>query len=90
MSSRAEALQNVESTIVELGSIFTQLAEVVQAQGEMTARIDENVEETLANVDSAKAQLLRYLNGISGNRLLLVKVFGVLMAFLMMFVLFIA
>jgi syntaxin 5 len=30
--SRAEALQNVETTIVELGSIFTQLAEMVAAQ----------------------------------------------------------
>ncbi len=29
MNSRAEALQNVEATIVELGSIFTQLAEMV-------------------------------------------------------------
>jgi hypothetical protein len=30
LSSRAEALQNVEATIVELGSIFTQLAEMVR------------------------------------------------------------
>jgi hypothetical protein len=31
-ASRAEALHNVETTIVELGSIFTQLAEMVAAQ----------------------------------------------------------
>jgi hypothetical protein len=73
-SSRAEALHNVEATIVELGSIFTQLAEMVAAQGEMTQRIDENVEETLGNVDNAKAQLMKYLNNISGNRWLLMKV----------------
>lgn len=73
-SSRAEALHNVEATIVELGSIFTQLAEMVAAQGEMTARIDENVEEALGNVDSAKAQLMKYLNNISGNRWLMMKV----------------
>lgn len=29
LSSRAEALHNVEATIVELGGIFTQLAEMV-------------------------------------------------------------
>jgi syntaxin 5 len=73
-SSRAEALHNVEATIVELGSIFTQLAEMVAAQGEMTQRIDENVEETLGNVDNAKAQLMKYLNNISGNRWLMMKV----------------
>jgi syntaxin 5 len=90
LSSRAEALQNVEATIVELGSIFTQLAEMVQAQGEMAQRIDENVEETLGNVDSAKAQLMRYLNSISSNRMLMVKVFLVLMLFMAVFVLFVA
>jgi superoxide dismutase len=73
-SSRAEALHNVEATIVELGSIFTQLAEMVAAQGEMTQRIDENVEETLGNVDNAKAQLMKYLNNISSNRWLMMKV----------------
>ncbi|GBF92493.1 syntaxin-like [Raphidocelis subcapitata] len=90
LSSRAEALQNVEATIVELGSIFTQLAEMVQAQGEMAQRIDENVEETLGNVDSAKAQLMRYLNSISSNRMLMIKVFLVLMLFMAVFVLFVA
>ncbi|WIA32739.1 hypothetical protein OEZ86_005924 [Tetradesmus obliquus] len=89
-SSRAEALHNVEATIVELGSIFTQLAEMVAAQGEMTARIDENVEEALGNVDSAKAQLMKYLNNISGNRWLMMKVFMVLMLFLVVFIVFIA
>ncbi|KAF6251783.1 t-SNARE [Scenedesmus sp. NREL 46B-D3] len=89
-SSRAEALHNVEATIVELGSIFTQLAEMVAAQGEMTQRIDENVEETLGNVDNAKAQLMKYLNNISGNRWLMMKVFMVLMLFLVVFIVFIA
>ena len=90
LSSRAEALHNVESTIVELGAIFTQLADLVNQQGELAQRIDENVEETLGNVDSAKAQLMKYLSSISSNRLLMVKVFLVLMAFLAVFVLFVA
>lgn len=59
-------------------------------QGEMTQRIDENVEETLANVDNAKAQLMKYLNTISSNRWLMLKAFGVLMIFLVIFIAFIA
>lgn len=90
LSSRAEALHNVETTIVELGTIFTQLAEMVHAQGEMTQRIDENVEEALGNVDAAKQQLMRYLATISTNRWLVMKVFGVLLAFILFFVLFVA
>ncbi|KAK9849947.1 hypothetical protein WJX84_007299 [Apatococcus fuscideae] len=90
LTSRAEALHNVESTITELGGIFQQLAHMVQEQGELTVRIDENVEETLANVDSAQAQLLKYLNSISSNRWLIMKVFFVMLAFLVFFIVFIA
>lgn len=36
--SRAVALQNVESTISELGGIFTQLATMVAQQGELAIR----------------------------------------------------
>jgi hypothetical protein len=40
MQNRAEALQNVESTIVELSNIFSQLATMVAQQGEMAIRSD--------------------------------------------------
>jgi len=38
MQSRAEALQNVESTIHELSNIFNQLATLVSQQGEVAIR----------------------------------------------------
>lgn len=150
--SRSEALQNVESTIVELGGIFQQLAHMVppppprprahaccvthvdlpvqcwpgthasllhghvivdnqlfhrivrlalvlikcslwsgigelqvHEQGEMAVRIDENLGDSVANVDSAQAQLLKYLNTVSSNRWLIMKILGVLMFFSMIF-----
>ena len=48
----------------------------------MAVRIDENIDETLSNVDSAQTQLLKYLNTISSNRWLVMKIFGVLMVFM--------
>ena len=69
LSARSEALQNVERTITELGGIFQQLATMVAEQGEMAVRIDENVERSVANVDSAQTQLLKYLNSISSNKM---------------------
>ncbi|XP_068668461.1 syntaxin-31 isoform X2 [Aristolochia californica] len=66
--SRAVALQNVESTISELGGIFTQLATMVAQQGELAIRIDDNMDESLANVESARGALLKHLNRISSNR----------------------
>ncbi|XP_042510085.1 syntaxin-32-like [Macadamia integrifolia] len=90
MQSRAEALQNVESTIHELSNIFTQLATMVSQQGELAIRIDENMDDTLANVEGAQGQLLKYLNSISSNRWLMIKIFFVLVVFLMIFLFFVA
>jgi syntaxin 5 len=90
MQSRAEALQNVESTIHELSNIFTQLATMVSQQGEIAIRIDEDIGDTLANVEGAQGQLVRYLNSISSNRWLMIKIFFVLIAFLMIFLFFVA
>ncbi|KAJ4955561.1 hypothetical protein NE237_012344 [Protea cynaroides] len=90
MQSRAEALQNVESTIHELSNIFTQLATMVSQQGELAIRIDENMDDTLGNVEGAQGQLLKYLNNISSNRWLMVKIFFVLVVFLMIFLFFVA
>lgn len=90
MHSRAEALQNVESTIHELSNIFTQLATMVSQQGELAIRIDENMDDTLANVEGAQGALLKYLNSISSNRWLMIKIFFVLVVFLMIFLFFVA
>jgi len=38
IAEKAETMQNIESTIVELGSIFQQLAHMVKEQEEMVQR----------------------------------------------------
>ncbi|OIV96513.1 hypothetical protein TanjilG_07905 [Lupinus angustifolius] len=90
MQSRAEALHNVESTIHELSNIFNQLATLVSQQGEVAIRIDENMDDTLANVEGAQGALLKYLSSISSNRWLMIKIFFVLIFFLMVFLFFVA
>jgi hypothetical protein len=72
----------VERTIAELGGIFGQLATMVAEQGELAIRIDEHMDETVANVESAQAHLLKYLQRISSNRWLVMKVFAVLLIFM--------
>ncbi len=61
----------------------------VQQQAETVVRIDENVDETLANVDAAQTYLLKYLKNISSNRWLMMKVFFVLMVFMIFFMVFV-
>lgn len=88
LEERANAMQNVESTIVELGAIFNQLATMVQQQEEMITRIDTNVSDAALNVESAHQSLLQYFQSVSSNRWLMFKVFGVLFVFFLLFVVF--
>lgn len=88
IEERASTMQSIESTIVELGTIFNQLATMVQHQEEMITRIDTNVNDANLNVEAAHENLLRYFHTISNNRWLMVKVFGVLFFFFVVFIMF--
>ncbi len=43
------------------------------------SRIDDNVEAVTDNVEGAQRELLKYWSRVSGNRMLIAKMFGVLM-----------
>lgn len=88
--SRSSALHAVESTITELSGMFTQVATMVSQQGELAIRIDDNMDDTLANVEGAQGAFLKYLHQVSSNRWLILKIFFVLMIFLMIFIIFVA
>lgn len=88
INARATAMENIESTIVELGSIFQELAHMVKEQEEQIQRIDANVEATELNVEAAHGELLKYFQSVTSNRWLIIKVFCVLIIFFIIFVVF--
>lgn len=88
MSERAAMMQTVESTIVELGTVFNQLASMVEAQNETITRIDMNISETAGNVEAAHDALLSYFSSINSNRWLILKVFMILFFFFIISVIF--
>lgn len=70
--------------------MYRRLNELVLMQEEMTVRIDANVEETLVNVDQGHNELLKYMDGLSSNTWLILKIFGILIIFALFFVSFVA
>ena len=90
VQSRAETMQSIESTIVELGGIFQQLAHMVKEQEEMVERIDSNIEDTELNVEAAHTEILKYFQSVTNNRWLMIKIFAVLIFFFIFFVVFLA
>lgn len=87
IEQRGLAVENIERTINELGSIFGQLATMVSEQGDHLQRIDQNTEDVVDNVEGAQRELMKYWSRVSGNRWLIAKMFGVLMVFFLLWVL---
>lgn len=90
VQQRAETMQNIESTIVELGGIFQQLAHMVKEQDEMVERIDTNVQDAELNIEAAHSEILKYFQTVTKNRWLMIKIFGVLIFFFIFFIIFMA
>jgi len=87
IQARGEAIEAIERTITELGGIFGQLAQMVSEQKDMIQRIDHETEDVVANVEGGQRELLKYFARVSSNRWLMVKMFGVLMIFFLLWVL---
>mgnify|MGYP000884188355 CR=1 FL=1 len=83
---RADAVRQIEKSMHELQGIFTQLAHIVADQGEMLERIDHNVDTAVMDVSSAHEKLIRTLHKVSQNRWLIIRVFGVLIITIIIFV----
>lgn len=86
IEDRANAMQTVEQTIVELGTMFNQLATMIKEQEEQITRIDSNVDDVDMNVSMAHSELLKYFQSVTSNRWLMIKVFGVLIVFFIFFI----
>ncbi|PWN26998.1 t-SNARE [Jaminaea rosea] len=87
MQQRSTAIESIESTISELGQIFSQLAHMVAEQRETVQRIDDNIMDVADNVSGAQRELLKYYNSVASNRWLMLKIFGVLIVFFLLFIL---
>ncbi|XP_022332486.2 syntaxin-5-like [Crassostrea virginica] len=90
IQGRADTMKNIESTIVELGGIFSQLAHMVKEQEEIVHRIDSNTDDAVLNVEAAHSEILKYFQSVTSNRWLMIKIFAVLILFFIIFVVFMA
>ncbi len=90
LHDRAAAVESMEKTILELGGMYKKLSTIVCMQEDVVLRIDANMDDTLEHMDKGHNELLYYLDHIGSNRTLILKVFAVLLVFLIFFMLFIA
>jgi syntaxin 5 len=90
LRERADAMSQVETNIVELGTIFNKLAVMVSEHREMVQRVEDNVDEANTNINLSLTALTDTLTSLRTNRMLALKVFSVLVAFIFLFIVFFA
>ncbi|GLE03308.1 hypothetical protein PINS_up012198 [Pythium insidiosum] len=88
--ARAEAISQIESHIVEIGQQFGRLSALIQEQGDLVQRIDDNVDDTVGNINAGENELMKYYTSLSNNRMLALKVSAILFVFLIFFMFFLA
>jgi syntaxin 5 len=90
LRERADAMSQVESNIVELGTIFNKLAVMVSEHQEMVQRVEDNVDSANDNINLSLAALSDTLTNLRTNKALFLKVFTVLVVFIILFISFFA
>lgn len=90
LRERADAMEQVESNIVELGTIFNKLAVMVSEHREMVQRVEDNVDDANSNVMLSLNSLTDTLQNLQTNRALFFKILSVLVVFIVFFVIFLA
>ena len=75
----------MQSTLADIGQMFSRFSAIVAEQGELIERIDANTEASVNNVEEAHNQILKYSKYVQGNRGLIVKTFAVLAFFIVLF-----
>ena len=90
LRERADAMEQVESNIVELGTIFNKLAVMVNEHREMVQRVEDNVEDANETINFSLNTLTDTLANLQSNRALFFKVFSTLVIFIITFIIFFA
>ena len=90
LQSRADAMEQVEANIVELGAVYNRLATMVHEHKDMVQRVEDNVDEANNMVNLGMNQLVDVLHNLQTNRGLALKVFSILVVFIISFIIFAA
>jgi syntaxin 5 len=90
LQERANAMEQVETNIVELGTIYNKLAVMVSEHREMVQRVEDNVDEANSTINLSLNTLTDTLQNLQTNRQLFLKVFAILVMFIISFIIFFA
>ena len=87
-TQRGESIQEIQTTIEQLGELFKKLKLLIHSQSELVERIDDNVTDAEEHFTMSMETLTKSLEDLNSNRPLVMKLGVVLFMFLLLFVIF--
>lgn len=90
LRERADVMETVETHMLELGGLFNKLAAMVGEHREMVDRVEDNVDDAHNTINLSLTQLTDTLENLRTNRALALKVFAVIVIFIILFITFFA
>lgn len=72
----------------DLGQLFKRLSTMISEQQQLVERIDEDIENSVMNTDLGHKELVKAYDAVSNNKKFAMKITGILVVFLIFFVLF--
>lgn len=82
---RVENAKMVAKQFAQVGEMTATLAEIVEQQDEWIADLETETVEAADHVDRGQAELLKLWQNVSGDRGLMLKLFAVLIFFIVLF-----
>jgi syntaxin 5 len=87
-SQRTDAIRDIETTLTEISGMYVKLGELVSIQGELTSKIESNIEEASSHVEEGSNQIMEWYGKVTSSRGLMLKLFLVLVAFIIFVAIF--
>ncbi|KAJ8612556.1 hypothetical protein CTAYLR_003738 [Chrysophaeum taylorii] len=85
---RLDHAHTIESEIGKLGELFSRFSTLLAQQGEVVERLDDDVENARREVETGHGELSKAQAIIQGNRALLLKIFAIIIVFIIIYILF--
>jgi len=90
LQQRADAMEQVESNIQELGAVFNKLAVMIGEHRDMVQRVEDNTQDANTNLTLSMNTLTDTLENLKTNRQLLLRIFSIFVIFIIVFIVFFA
>ena len=79
---RTQQARLAERTLADLGNMFTKMSTLISTQGEILVRIEDDVENAYNDINDGQNELVKVYGYTKGNRGLIIKIFCILLFFI--------